>query len=70
MRVPAKEKAIELVSQYINLLPLGNNVYKIAKRCALICIDEILLAIDWHEFEAPNKEYEYLAEVIKEIKKM
>ena len=37
-----KEKAKELVDYYADILPLGNNVYKIAKQCSFICVDEIL----------------------------
>lgn len=63
----AKEKAKELVEKYVNLLPLGNNLYKIAKLCAKIVVEEIIDAIDWHEFEVPNKEIEHWEQVKKEI---
>jgi hypothetical protein len=41
-----------------------------AKKCALIAVDEIVIAIDWHEFETPNKEIEYWQEVKQEIEKL
>jgi hypothetical protein len=37
------------------------------KQCALIAVDEIIDAIDWHEFETPNKEINYWLDVRKEI---
>ena len=73
-----KEKAIDLIGKYywivtnmpINYISTGDSYWETAKQCALKNIDEILEAIDWHEFESPNKEYEYWAEVIEEINKM
>jgi hypothetical protein len=41
-----------------------------AKQCALIAVDEILEAIDWHEFEYPNEHFEYWHEVKDEINKL
>ena len=41
-----------------------------AKQCAIIAVDEILLAIDWQEFEYPNDEFEYWHEVKAEIEKL
>jgi hypothetical protein len=38
-----------------------------AKQCALIAVDEILDAIDWHDHLFPNKEYTYWQEVKQEI---
>jgi hypothetical protein len=37
------------------------------KQCALIAVYEILDAIDWHEFETPNKQLEYWSEVQQEL---
>jgi hypothetical protein len=64
-----KEKALELVQKYFkaNHQPYG---FKDAKQCALIAVDEIINAIDWHEFETPNKELEYWQEVKQEIEKL
>ena len=39
------------------------------KKCALIAVSEIQKAIDWHDFEAPNKEFDYWDNVVTEIKK-
>ena len=41
-----------------------------AKQCAIFAVDEIIYAIDWHEFETPNKEIEYWQEVKIEIEKL
>jgi hypothetical protein len=38
-----------------------------AKQCALIAVDEIIEAIEWHEYETPNKEIRFWVEVKKEI---
>jgi hypothetical protein len=38
-----------------------------AKKCALIAVNEIIEAIDWHEFETPNKQINYWLDVRKEI---
>ena len=36
----------------------------------ITAVEGILEAIDWHEFETPNKEIEYYQEVINELNKM
>ena len=59
-----KEKAKELYNKFYY-----NDKIQ-AKQCALIAVDEILLAIDWHEFEYPNDEFEYWHEVKAEIEKL
>ena len=41
-----------------------------SKQCALISVDEILQAIDWHEFETPNVEIDFWQEVKNELLKM
>jgi hypothetical protein len=41
-----------------------------AKKCALMAVDEIIMAIDWHEFEVPNKQFDYWLEVKSEIEKI
>lgn len=41
-----------------------------AKECALIAVDRIYEAIDWHEFEPPNQQWEYWDEVKLEIEKL
>ena len=71
-----KEKAIELVQRFTKIesfhihervvfMPLPE-----AKQCALVAVDEILDAIDWHEYEVPNNQLEYWLEVQKEIEKL
>jgi hypothetical protein len=53
---------------------LGSDVLKywheLAKKSALICVDEILNAIDWHEYEHPNDIVNYWFEVKKEIENL
>ena len=41
-----------------------------AKQCALIAVDEILKAIDWHDFETPNNELKNWNEVKDAINKL
>jgi len=68
-----KEKAWELYHKYRTLEgKFGDKVlYNYdAKQCALIAVDEILDAIDWHEFEVPNKEFVYWQKVEEEIEKL
>lgn len=61
-----KEKAKELVDKYIQTN--GNAFF--AKQCALIAVDEIIDAIDWHEFEVPNDQLKFWFEVIKQIEEL
>jgi len=69
-----KEKAIELYNKFLN--PSGDTYlygileHESAKECALIAVDEILEAINWHEFETPNKEIEYWEKVKQEIENL
>ena len=73
-----KEKAIELRDKYIFTTFIIDEDYENiklklmlhAKQCALIAVDEIIGAIDWHEFETPNKELTYWQEVKQEIEKL
>lgn len=41
--------------------------YEAGKKCALIAVDEIIEAIDWHDYDFPNITMEYWQEVKKEI---
>ena len=77
----AKEKAEELVDKFKDYAndeyhecseqyELTENMKKNAKQCAIITVDEIINAIDWHEFETPNKEFEFWNEVRNEIEKI
>jgi hypothetical protein len=73
-----KEKAKQLVNTYIDIENKFNvdlfcdecGIERAAKYCALIAVDEILEAIDWHEFEHPNDEINYWFEVKEEIEKL
>jgi hypothetical protein len=68
-----KEKANELIDNFrLNVVDYdgnGLNLFK-AKQCALIAIDEIVEAIEWHEYETPNKEIRFWIEVKQEIEKL
>lgn len=59
-----KDKAKELVNKYLQIY---DGRVPQAKKCATICVDEILEAIDWHEFETPNSIINYWQEVKTEI---
>ena len=68
-----QEKAFELVKRYLKFTDSrqypdknGRN----AKQCALIAVEEILEAIDWHAYEAPNKEIFFWEQVKTEIEKL
>jgi len=70
---PEKEKAIQLYERFYYATPSvlsEKNKDLTAKKCALIAVDEIIEAIDWHEFETPNKEIECFNKVKKEIEKL
>lgn len=63
-----KEKAKELFDKY---QIAGSQWYvDTTKKCALIAVDEIIEAIDWHYYETPNNEIEYWEEVKHEIEKL
>jgi len=60
-----QEKAQELVDKFN--YESKHYLMLDAKQCALIAVDEIIGAIDWHEFETPNKELTYWQQVKHEI---
>lgn len=64
-----KEKAEELIDKFMPHSS-GNSNNNEAKECALIAVDEIIDAIDWHEYEVPNDQLKFWFEVIKEIEKL
>jgi hypothetical protein len=73
------EKAKQLVQKFYFSLPNNGgetgvcNVHQRwdeGKICARIAADEIIDAIDWHEYETPNKELNYWLDVRKEIEKL
>jgi len=68
-----KEKAEELVDKYyVTIVSFLNDRMKNtnAKQCALIAVDEIVDAIDWHEYEVPNDQLKFWFEVTREIEKL
>ena len=62
-----KQKAKQLVDKFtvVGLQQRNEGI-----QCALICVDEIMHVIDWHEFETPNEELNYWNQVKEEIKKL
>lgn len=44
--------------------------FRAAKGAALIAVDEILIAIDWHQLEVPNEQIEFYEQVKSEIEKL
>jgi hypothetical protein len=72
-----EEKALSIVNTSRMILmdedtDCGNEILctSIAIKNALVAVNEIIQAIDWHEYETPNKELNYWLEVRKEIKKL
>ena len=80
----SKQKANQLVDKYFTLtihfpyvdtedgfcVGTGNMTFDSAIKCAIIEVYEIIQAIDWHEFETPNKELEYWNEVKSELEQL
>lgn len=70
----SQEKAIELFNKfYIEVLDRDgtSSMHRVeAKQCALIAVDEIIDAIDWHEYEVPNDQLKFWFEVKREIEKL
>ena len=62
-----KEKALDLVNKFDGV---GLQMRNEAIACALIAVDEIIEAIDWHEFETPNEVFNYWNRVKLEIKRL
>lgn len=70
-----KEKALELFYKFSKKVSrefVSDSFISatIAKQCALIAVNEILKAIEWHDFETPNFEIEFWQEVKSEIEKL
>lgn len=64
-----KEYAIKLFNKF-NKIKHSVSTHVQKKRtieCCLIAVKEIESAIDWHEFETPNKEIEFWNKVKSEI---
>ena len=76
MDMKPKEKALSLWWEFYHKIEHTlSDEYSIhenfiTKQCALIVVDEILEAIDWHNFEVPNDEIWYWQEVKQEIEKL
>ena len=69
--IEPKEKAAELVNKFVQYTPAEEEIeYPFAKQCALIAVKEIKEAIDWHEYEYPDEEYNYWEQVEKEIQNL
>ena len=62
-----KDKAKELVNKFDGV---GLQMRNEAIACALIAVDEIIKAIDWHEFETPNEVFNYWNRVKLEIQRL
>lgn len=62
-----KEKAKELVDKFSTV---GLQQREEGLECALIAVDEIIQAIDWHQFEVPNDQINYFLQVKQEIEKL
>ena len=70
-----EEKAQELIDLMFNVDfdedltdPESNQMCHLhAIRCAKIAANQILSALDWHEFEVPNNEIGYWQFVIQEL---
>jgi hypothetical protein len=62
-----KDKAKELVDKFtvVGLQQRNEGI-----QCALISVDEICEAINWHEFEVPNEEFNYWNRVKLEIQRL
>lgn len=68
-----KEKAVKLVDIYLDEVINDTDInfpLELPKRLALIAVDEIIEAIDWHYYETPNNEIQYWQEVKHEIEKL
>jgi hypothetical protein len=57
-----QEKARELIQSFSDASTL--------KQCATIAVNEIIDAIDWHEYDTPNNELNYWLDVRKHINKL
>ena len=61
-----KEKANELFGKFYSI----TGPFTEAKECALIVVDEIIDAVDWHKYEVPNDQLKFWFEVKQEIEKL
>jgi hypothetical protein len=63
-----QEKAAQLVVDY--QIKVRSLDYKEAVQCAIVTVDEIIDAVDWHEFEVPNDVLHFYFEVKKVLEKL
>jgi hypothetical protein len=64
-----EDKAQQLIFAFEAFTDRDNEL-EFAKQCALIAVDEIMNAIDWHDYDSPNEEWGYWEEVKQEIEKL
>ena len=70
-----KEKAEDLVAKFFQFKPRlkfdidNENEYYQAKKCALIAVDEIIIALNFHQWQN-TKQIDYYIEVRQEIEKL
>lgn len=69
-----KEKALNLYGKFLFYTDVDHQDSKVeiynTIQCVLIAVDEIIEAIEWHEYETPNKEIRFWEEVKREIEKL
>ncbi len=68
-----KEKAASLVDRYLDEVFNETDVnfpLELPGRLAIIAVNEIIKAIDWHYYETPNNEIEYWQQVKYEIERI
>jgi hypothetical protein len=63
-----KEKAEELVNKFDNAMEFYTPA-RYAKQCALIAVDEIIIALNYNQWQN-SKQIDYFIEVKKEIEKL
>ena len=61
-----KEKAERLVSDIFNIETFSYCTYSQAKQCALIAVDEIIIALNYNQWQN-TKQIDYFIEVKQEI---
>ena len=70
-----KEKAEDLVAKFFQFKPRlkfdidNENEYYQAKKCALIAVDEIIIALNFHQWQN-TKQIDYYIEVRQEIENL
>jgi hypothetical protein len=65
-----KEKAEELVDKFLQYTPADSEFeYPYAKQCALIAVDEIIIALNYNQWQN-TRQIDYYIEVRQEIEKI